>query len=310
MPLSVLAAMMRSRNPEEFLDLLIGAIKNDQWAHSLPEDAELKKIKDSAEESSRGRMKPYDGISFVSKQNSRKVMYFNLGRTDPDGKDGSSAAITLFDDLRLPVEGEWENAKRVLGSVRVERDQSLFDSLYIPADVVLHWKPFTALKRGLDRRGMERRGAAKAFSKLNVYVDEKKLDELNNYRAMTQVSHDFNHTLDLLQHKITLNQYLGRVSFTPKVAPQDEENALRAMVASNSQYLGFMRRLAGLVNSDATTGEKAEKIERSIASNFGIEKSRFTRKHAEFLANRLDSQAREATGAIASEIEVRQRYML
>ncbi|MFH0973493.1 MAG: hypothetical protein V1817_01750 [Candidatus Micrarchaeota archaeon] len=300
MPFSVVKAMLDSKTPEEFLNLVLRTVKNNEWKYEAKlTEQDRTRLKEA--ESRYPNAKKYNGITFQSRELNDKgkpnLIYFEINRTylrnQDEIKKGADSTkplrINLFKRLFIPLSEDWSKAAKILGVHREEHfaeepgTSTISQSLLIPVSAVERWRPFSKLKP-FEKRG---KGADAASQKIHVLVDDEKFKELNKYNRAYEALFDYSKTLDFLSGYIKKPTYVKTLRLYRNDRRDVKAKPLEIFLMLNARYTRFFKNLASLVeNKDLVNATRQETIdlrrnvEREIVKEFGIEECGFSKNIA------------------------------
>ena len=269
MGLSVFNAMHDSKTPEDFLDLLLKAVKKRQWDYHVPSGSRL--------ETWEGRESPFVGVAFQSRQNPAYAAYLVLNRRESrkmretpfEHSELTDPRLVFFNSISVPVhEDDWRQASDRFGN-KVERTPGgeVFHKLRFPVKVVRHWAPFSKIKKG-----------GGSFDNIHVEVDGSKLEELERYRRADVA-------VDRLFHAVRFQRgfyrpedferkmKLKNVSFLTGQEPLDK------FLSVERQSHQFFRSLSDLIETypRGTGNDRAVmQFEDALVAHFNLEYCEYT----------------------------------
>ncbi|MFH1056511.1 MAG: hypothetical protein V1717_01805 [Candidatus Micrarchaeota archaeon] len=283
MGLSVFHAITQSKKPEDFLDLILTAVKNAEWHYDAPSEEKVAGWREAGES-------PYAGISFQSKQNPSRVAYLVLNRLQSRKSKGTpfehselgEPKLIFHNSLLIPLnEWDWKNAEGEFGThiePRTEDPGSFYHMLRIPTSVVAHWHPFSKLKPGARKTG---KAKDRMYSNVHVEVDEEKLKELEKYRrAALSVSR----LLDAVMFKrdpSNPEEFLRKLRFTgTRSASVRETPPLDRFLSVEKSNRPFFEHVAEVVqirpNGSTADVRRTMDLDQALVDYFGVEQSEFT----------------------------------
>ena len=298
MPLSVFKAMMDSKTPGEFLDLVLKAVKNNRWDYASPTDAEVERFKARLKDA-----RLFESITFQAKE-SKKCVPFVVDRREAQdleeilerGKKLFRPRIVLFKDLHVPLEeSAGGKASEIVGFKQqehpTEEDKagSISYALKLPSFVVEHWA-------ASGRPGQPEIGAGEKQGKsIRFSFDDEKFEELNRYNSAASVVTSYLTTLKFLRNRYSDNHYLKLVGLDEWTGPQGL-TPLQTFLCAHEKYADFFQAVADAADMRGDSKRKrgwleklkrvqARRVEDAMLKTFEVAKCPYT----EYLTGKIVS---------------------
>ncbi|MEM0475643.1 MAG: hypothetical protein QW343_02510 [Candidatus Norongarragalinales archaeon] len=265
MALSVLKMMLRCATPDEFLDELLKAVKNNAWHGEKTSATEVADIERKVEEIIAQEQKQpdvrlrYPALNFEAPDGTS--MYFAVDLTVPgvrkpwrNAVEEPRGRLRLFTKLFVPLErGEWEAAKSVLGEklfshpVRGNWSNSptVTRQLLLPFFAFQHWSS------SMRFRERAAKGPNSVYSFPRIQVSKEKLDALQRYDTASRTVFDYLTTLEFLTEQYSPNIYAAKVRLPKSNSNCATSNSpLARFLDHYKQHHSFFLALADIAKKD------------------------------------------------------------